>query len=66
MTESQSYGQIIEVTEENFETEFPTIKKVISECSFVSFDMEFTGLEVKSCHKGVVCDTVLFDVLSYS
>ena len=66
MTEHPSYGSVIEVTDENFDAEFPNIKKTISESSFVSFDMEFTGLEVKNSYRAVDCDTVLFPFASNS
>ena len=58
MTEQESTGTVIEVTDENFEAEFPNIQKVIFESAFAAMDMEFTGLEVKSSHKSVTIDTV--------
>ena len=51
--------EVVEVTDETFEQELPHIQKVVFESAFAAFDMEFSGLEVKSCHKSVQVDTVL-------
>lgn len=56
--------EVIEVTDESFEQQLPYIQKVIFESAFAAFDMEFSGLEVKSCHKAVQVDTVLFLLVS--
>lgn len=55
--------EVIEVTEETFEQQLPYMQKVIFESVFAAFDMEFSGLEVKSCHKAVQVDTVEFLLL---
>ena len=51
--------EVVEVTDETFEQELPHIQKVIFDSAFAAFDMEFSGLEVKPCHKSVQVDTVL-------
>ncbi|OAO16972.1 Poly(A)-specific ribonuclease PARN-like domain-containing protein [Blastocystis sp. ATCC 50177/Nand II] len=49
--------EVVEVTDETFEQELPHIQKVIFDSAFAAFDMEFSGLEVKPCHKSVQVDT---------
>lgn len=60
MEDIQDCVKVVEITEENFESEFTNIQKVVHESAFVSFDMEFSGLESKSFHKSVTVDSVLF------
>ena len=63
MTETSQLGTVVEITDENFEAEFPHIQSVIFESAFAAFDMEFTGLEVNSTQKAVNVDTVLLSIV---
>lgn len=58
MENQEDYVKIVEITDENFEAEFPNIQKTVFESAFVAFDMEFSGLESKSYHKSVSVDSV--------
>ena len=53
--------KVVEITDENFESQFPDIQKTVSESIFVAFDLEFSGLELKSFHKSITVDTVCAD-----
>ena len=63
MTETSQLGTVVEITDENFEAEFPHIQSVIFESAFAAFDMEFTGLEVNSTQKAVYVDTVRLSIV---
>lgn len=63
MTETSQLGTVVEITDENFEAEFPHIQSVIFESAFAAFDMEFTGLEVNSTQKAVNVDTVCLSIV---
>ena len=63
MTETSQLGTVVEITDENFEAEFPHIQSVIFESAFTAFDMEFTGLEVNSTQKAVNVDTVRLSIV---
>jgi hypothetical protein len=63
MTETSQLGTVVEITDENFEAEFPHIQSVIFESAFAAFDMEFTGLEVNSTQKAVNVDTVRLSIV---
>ena len=63
MTETSQLGTVVEITDENFEAEFPHIQSVIFESTFAAFDMEFTGLEVNSTQKAVNVDTVCLSIV---
>ena len=53
--------KVVEITDENFESQLPDIQKTVSESIFVAFDLEFSGLELKSFHKSITVDTVCAD-----
>ena len=63
MTETSQLGTVVEITDENFEAEFPHIQSVIFESAFAAFDMEFTGLEVNSTQKAENVDTVRLSIV---
>ena len=63
MTETSQLGTVVEITDENFEAEFPHIQSVIFESAFAAFYMEFTGLEVNSTQKAVNVDTVRLSIV---
>ena len=63
MTETSQLGTVVEITDENYEAEFPHIQSVIFESAFAAFDMEFTGLEVNSTQKAVNVDTVRLSIV---
>ena len=63
MTETSQLGTVVEITDENFEAEFPHIQSVIFESAFAAFDMEFTGLEVNSTQKAVNVDRVRLSIV---
>ena len=63
MTETSQLGTVVEITDENFEAEFPHIQSVIFDSAFAAFDMEFTGLEVNSTQKAVNVDTVRLSIV---
>lgn len=50
MTEVASTGAVIEVTDENFEAEFPHIQKVIFESAFAGYGygVYWSGNEIES------------------
>ena len=66
MAETSQLGTVVEITDENFEAEFPRIQSAIFESAFAAFDMEFTGLEVNSTQKAVNVDTVCFSIVLLS
>ena len=63
MTETSQLGTVVEITDENFEAEFPHIQSVIYESAYGAFDIEFTGLEVNSTQKAVNVDTVRLSIV---
>lgn len=63
MAEASQLGTVVEITDENFEAEFPHIQSAIFESAFAAFDMEFTGLEVSSTQKAVNVDTVRISIV---
>ena len=65
MDQQLDTAKVIDITEENFDAEFPNIQKVVFESAFVALDMEFSGLEVKKLNKAVEVDSVLFFLFSF-
>lgn len=64
--EQTDLATIIEITDDNFESEFPHIQKAIFESTFVAFDMEFSGMDIHSYYKSVSVDTVVVLFSAYS
>ena len=60
MTEEtqSSVVKVVEITQDNFESQFALIKQSIDESAFVAFDMEFSGLERSGVSKAIQVDTV--------
>lgn len=50
--------KVIEITQDNFDSQFGLIKQSIEESIFVAFDMEFSGLDRNGFSKAVNVDTV--------
>ena len=59
MSQEQNYVKVIDITDENFESEFPAIEKDVSESAFVAIDMEFSGLEKRKFNKAIEVDSVI-------
>ena len=53
-----SVVKVVEITQDNFESQFALIKQSIDESAFVAFDMEFSGLERSGVSKAIQVDTV--------
>ena len=53
-----SVVKVVEITQDNFESQFALIKQSIDESTFVAFDMEFSGLERSGVSKAIQVDTV--------
>ena len=58
MEETETVVQTIDITEETLESEMPHLREVLSSSSFVTFDMEFSGIDIKKEWKEVSVDTV--------
>lgn len=60
MTEATQpdFVKVTEITQDNFESQFASIKQSIDESVFVAFDMEFSGLDRSRFSKALHVDTV--------
>lgn len=51
---------MIEVTKQNFKEIYPILEDVLKDAAFISFDLEFSGIESNNIRNRLVCDPSIF------